>query len=92
MKIDSLKNDDIHFILQDSQLKNPDSRILSRPLASGPLLETVAHCYEGLTTGDIDRAVRKFWELQDLSSWKYINGTPVDGQLYSGRESVVIWG
>ncbi len=91
-KINTLTSGPVKFITQASQLLNPDARLVAQPTGHGPLLERMARCYEGMTTGDIDRAVRKVWEVSDLTNWRYLNGTPAEGQSHTGRDTIVIWG
>lgn len=79
-------------LLQSDQLENPDSRIVVAQVARGDRLERYANSYEGLTTGDIDQFVAKFWETGVIFPWKpYIQNATATG-FFSGRTDVIRWG
>lgn len=80
---------DVLFLLQASQLKNPDARIGYETNSSAPLLAEIAKCPQGVKTGDDSRRRRTFWEitLNDHPSWKPLRGAPdrdtfTDGASY----------
>ncbi|MBF0584646.1 MAG: N-6 DNA methylase, partial [Magnetococcales bacterium] len=77
---------------QGGQLRSPDARVTLDAEERGILLEKSARSYEGLTTGDLDRFVRNFWEIQESKRWScYIQNT-IDTTYYSGRTDIIHWG
>ncbi len=63
LKAAGLKTNSVKAVVQGSQVRNPDSRIILADLAGHPLLETYAACRQGIKTGDDPRYRRSFWEL-----------------------------
>jgi hypothetical protein len=63
-KQESLKSSEVFRSTQRQQLKNPDKRVILDELGDEPLLAQKAESHEGLTTGDLPRFTRKFWETK----------------------------
>ncbi|TVR60486.1 MAG: DUF559 domain-containing protein [Candidatus Competibacteraceae bacterium] len=83
---------EIKSVEQAKQLENPDARVALEEDTGGEFLEVLAYSHEGLTTGDIDRFVRKFWEIQHSGDWvNYIQNT-TDCIHYHGRTDIIHWG
>ena len=77
---------------QNEQLENPDGRILLQPLAKGTLLEAYAKSYEGLSTGDLNRFGRFFWEVPTVRKpWAFLIGATLETKAYSAREQILNW-
>jgi N-6 DNA Methylase len=77
-------------VAQAAQLQNPDARVAldSEPQLSR--LESYAHAYKGLGTGDDPRARRFFWELCEWRvAWHRFQSTPARASYFSGCESLV---
>ncbi len=80
-------------ILQTQQATNPDSRLTTEITKSAALLSAYAHAYQGISTGDVDRLKRYFWELKELGEkWKFFRGTVSADTHFAGCECVVNWG
>jgi len=91
-KAAALISDPVLLLHQSSQKHNPDSRISFGPGASHNLLSRYATTYEGLTTGDLDRFIRSFWEQPcKMDGWDYFIGATRNGVDYGGREQVLLW-
>ena len=87
-----LREGELVAVSQIGQLGNPDARVALKEKVNGDLLEIFAYSHEGLTTGDIDRFVRKTWEIQQSNDWvKYIQNT-TDSIHYHGRTDIIHWG
>ena len=87
-----IRQGDLLCSYQDTQLRNPDARVALEEDIGGELLEKYAYSHEGLTTGDLDRFVRKFWEIQESENWSsYIQNT-TKTIYYSGRADIIHWG
>ncbi|WP_310877580.1 Eco57I restriction-modification methylase domain-containing protein [Priestia megaterium] len=94
-KKNHLKNGQLKSILQVKQLENPDNRI-SFELSNNKnseLLSKYADFGKGSVSGDSPHYLRKFWEFDSLCSGrrKWLN-SPTEGELWSGREHVILWG
>jgi hypothetical protein len=88
----SLLQTKIIRLLTKQQLENPDSRISLQKIASGRPLSDLADSYQGVITGDKDRFVRGFWEV-DLSgsAWEYMSATNTSEEQFGGMETVLFW-
>jgi hypothetical protein len=77
---------------QESQRKNPMAILNGLSMSTQALVKDVATSYQGTSTGDAPRFLRKFWELDPLTSaWRYQQGTTSKTRHYGGRENVVLW-
>jgi hypothetical protein len=78
---------------QKKQLENPDARIILEELQAGSLLETCAQSFEGLSTGDLNRFGRKYWEVNAiLQPWSFFIGATLETKPFSAREQILNWG
>ena len=77
---------------QSAQIRNPDARISLGLKSSGTLLAHYARGIHGLTTGDLPRMQRYFWELEQLSdAWVRFQSTVTETQTYGGRSGMLFW-
>ena len=91
-KAAQLLTSEVKSVAQAKQLENPDARVALEDDLGGELLEVSAYSHEGLTTGDIDRFVRRFWEIQKSHAWtNYIQNT-TECNHYHGRSDIIRWG
>src|SRR5690606_20841235 len=58
---------EVKSVEQGRQLGNPDARVMLENEQKGELFESFAYSHEGLTTGDLDRFVRSYWEINKNS-------------------------
>jgi hypothetical protein len=83
---------EIRNVGQAAQLENPDARVSLEEDSRGMMLGEFAYSHEGLTTGDIDRFVRGFFEIQHSRNWaKYIQNS-LACIHYHGRTDIIHWG
>jgi hypothetical protein len=79
-------------ISQSAQIANPDYRILSTRSDNLKLLNIVASAFQGISTGDVDRFKRMFWEVGfPMKGWRYLASTVSENTLYGGLEHIVRW-
>lgn len=91
-KAATLQNGAFHLLSQRDQLTNPDSVVTVEPLKRGSLLAGVALSVEGLSTGDKDRYLVCFWEIDgDLASWQPFQVSPTGLAAYDGLQFLVRW-
>jgi hypothetical protein len=77
---------------QLEQLKNPDYRVTLRDPTTQKLLGSVVKSTEGLSAGDGERFILKFWELQHGDPrWAFLQSAPAETKLYCGITDVVLW-
>jgi len=77
---------------QLGQLSNPDARVVLEELGGAKLLSSYSRCYKGITSGDLPRLVRKFWDVpQKGDGWAFCQSTVQSHTLYGGREHVLLW-
>jgi len=66
LKMEELRSGQLKLLLQSQQLRNPDHRILVEELKSFDLLENHAEGLQGVSTADLGRFIRGFWENASL--------------------------
>ncbi|WP_202901724.1 Eco57I restriction-modification methylase domain-containing protein [Bryobacter aggregatus] len=77
---------------QARQLKNPSMVITTTELLHGTTLADYAGSVEGLSTGDSDRFVFRFWELPRITGdWTAFQRSPQDSEGDLGSDSVLRW-
>ena len=92
LKIGILKEGAIVWLNQNDQYLNPDHKMLLGDPVKGGLLSDYAQSVEGLSTGDNDRFVRRFWELDRISRvWERLQGPPSITSQEGGCEDVLLW-
>ena len=88
----NLKKKRLIFLIQEEQLKNPDSRIMLKQSSSKSVpLGQYAYSKRGIVNGDNEKWLRNFWEINNNSSWEYIQGSPSKADIFSGRSQVIDW-
>ena len=87
-----LREGEVVSVGQKEQLGNPDARIKLKDSEDEEYLSEYAETYEGLTTGDLDRFVCKFWErFQIADGWiPFIGGVTAFAD-YGGRDQIIYW-
>ena len=75
---------------QEEQLKNPDARVLLRPLGDHPPLSKIADYGKGSTTGDRPRYLLRYWEFDELPTQavRWLD-SPGRGRHWTGRSFVL---
>jgi len=104
LELDTVKNIDdkkkylrdkkVKILKQNTQLKNPNSRIsFELKQNSSALLSKVADFGKGSVSGDGSHYLRNFWEFNELIEGRklWLN-SPEDGKLWSGRGNIILWG
>jgi hypothetical protein len=94
-KAGGLREMPLHAFVPAKQRRNPDSRIIVETDVPGhmSLLSEYADSRYGLRTGDANRFIRHFWELDEVGpEWRFHQGTPDGTSPFSGRESILRWG
>ncbi|WP_295403120.1 DNA methyltransferase [uncultured Thiocystis sp.] len=79
------------LVSQQDQLKNPDFRIQLHEQSEFLLLGSFASSQQGITTGDLNRFGRCFWEVHLSQDWDYWQGTVEETQDFGGRHRVLYW-
>ena len=78
-------------IQQLRQFGNPDVRLIFEDTAVQARLDEYCVSIEGLTTGDMDRFVGKFWEGMPSEDWEpYVQNVDRSG-LYGARSDRIRW-
>jgi len=77
---------------QQDQLANPDSRVTLKDSNATALLGAIAKSTEGLSAGDGDRFILKFWEnAYPDGPWQFLQSAPPTTEFYSGLTDIVRW-
>jgi len=91
-KSHALRMVNVSAFAQLDQLANPDSRVTLENPSKTPLLGNIAKSTEGLSAGDGDRFILKFWENSCLGgNWQFLQSAPPATNLYSGLTDIVRW-
>ena len=91
-KSSALRTAEITYAQQASQLSNPMAILSGSALGSESLVGQIAVSYQGTSTGDAPRFIRKFWEVTPIGpDWRFQQGTTSESRLYSGRQNIVLW-
>ncbi|AGW91528.1 hypothetical protein N234_15975 [Ralstonia pickettii DTP0602] len=92
LKADALLVDPLLVVDQQSQLANPDARVVLEFMAAGSLLEKYCDALAGINTGDYPRWGRNWWELATLSvDWEYQQTTTASTRDFTGMTQAVKW-
>jgi hypothetical protein len=92
VKDSALPNIGITIVCQRDQRLNPDSRITLADHVPSSLLGQFVGSTEGLSTGDRDRFIRQFWELDPIADdWEFFQTAPSGNMLVDGFSEVVYW-
>ena len=68
-----------------------DYRIVIDEIGNGSRLSHFVKSRTGTRTGDNPQFLREFWEIYDLSDYRYLQSVPKDSCHYGGRSSVLLW-
>jgi len=90
-KIRELQAGRASLIEQTSQTKNPDHRITLDSSRKTDLLSEFCDSQQGITTGDLRRFGREFWEQYLGAGHKRWQGTAERSIEYTGRSKILIW-
>jgi hypothetical protein len=88
-----LQSRPFEYVSQVMQLQNPDCRItLDIQQSNVRLLKDFAECYQGVRTGDRDRFVFSFWEVNDFNgTWEPYRNTSKSDNPSDGITEVLRW-
>ncbi|MBM3105899.1 SAM-dependent DNA methyltransferase [Pseudomonas sp. V1] len=79
-------------ISQFQQIRNPDARISLENLAQTKLLSDYADGFKGLSSGDINRFIHRFWEHSaEESGWVFYQGSVEQSKPFDGKSQVLLW-
>ncbi len=91
-KAATLLEDELRVLPQLDQRQHPDSIITLVNLGTTTFLTRYASCYQGTSTSDNDRCIRKIWELSIIDPrWDYFAGPPERTDDFSGLTNAVNW-
>ena len=91
-KAGGLCSGDLQNIEQESQRHNPNAIITAQPVRQGRRLSELCSSVEGLSTGDAERFIRRFWEIPSRKyEFEFFHGSPDKRALYDGMTSVLLW-
>lgn len=87
-----LRTGDLAEVEQAAQLRNPSATIEMKTRATMVTLGSYARCYQGIGTGDINRYIQQFWEIESLHDvWEFYQSAPSKVAWASGMSDIVRW-
>ena len=92
-KAASLRSSPLAPVHHEEVSRNKDLRILISPLGRGDKLSKYASYHNGLVTGDSNRFIAAFWEI-DLTRdgpWIFHQSAPTGDEPFSAMSNVVRW-
>jgi hypothetical protein len=91
-KINHIASDEIQTADQLKQLANPTHTVSLTDLQQHPPLSQYVTALSGLSTGEMNRFLREFWEVSNLrDSWEFIQSGVAETTLYGGKSSIILW-
>lgn len=91
-KAAALASTAVGLVSQASQMDNPMAMLNGVALAASTLIGDIATSFQGTSTGDAPRFLRKYWEFDRIrSDWAPQQGTTAQTVLFGGRENLVLW-
>ena len=78
---------------QNEQAKNANYIIAFGDINNDlPKLVAIADCYQGIVTGDINRFIRSWWEMENISNgWEFYQQAPYSDLAFEGLTSAIFW-
>lgn len=90
-KAAGLLADDVKSVEQGKQLENPDAIVqIDNDVGFQSPLKNFCTFLQGSSTGDEPKFAKAFWEISNLSRWKFYQTAPDEGS-FSGRNHVWDW-
>jgi len=92
LKATSLKNFELSRIYQLGQLKNPDSTVTFEEHSKLPLLAEYCTALSGISTGELNRFTRRFWEVSGFGgAWELSQTSSTEVLHSTGLSNAVLW-
>ncbi len=78
-------------IIQNEQIYNPDSIINFEQKSAQKFLSDYVSALSGVSTGELTRFTRRFWEVSLNDAWEYIQTSVNSTDCYAGLSNVIFW-
>lgn len=77
---------------QMDQLRNPNSVIRFQDIGDVPLLSDFCSALSGVSTGELNRFSRCYWEVSKRGyEWEFSQTSTKDQKLYTGLTNIIFW-
>ena len=87
-----LRDSEINRFEQMRQLANPDATVLLTKMEDLPLLNCYTHSMRGIVSGDSEKWIRCFWEVQSIGDrWHFQQSTVGSTKHFDGRQHIIDW-
>jgi len=86
-----LRGQELSAFIQINQLENPEKKATFEEPSSLSTLEMYAFSTEGLSSGDGERFIQKFWEAGTRKAWPFFQDAPKSNAFFSGLSHVIQW-
>ena len=89
-----LRQGEVKRVEQAQQLENPDARVtLEQSNSNLQILASVSECYQGLRTGDSERFIHYYWEIERIiGDWELYRNSSKGVSEFEGMHEIILWG
>ncbi|MDA8228810.1 MAG: N-6 DNA methylase [Desulfitobacterium hafniense] len=89
-----LREGEVKQVEQARQLENPDARVtLEHSNSNLQILASAAECYQGLRTGDSERFIHYYWEIDRIGGdWELYRNSSKGVSDFEGMHEIILWG
>lgn len=78
-------------VVQVEQLDNPDAVVQFEQKSSLKLLSDYVSALSGVSTGELSRFTRRFWEVPLSDAWEFIQTSVNLTECHAGLSNVILW-
>ncbi len=91
-KIKLIKDGGLSFFSQKKQIDNAYFTIRFEDIGSVQLLSSFSSALSGVSTGELNRFTRKYWEIPTRGNqWEFSQTSIKDQILYGGLTNIIFW-
>jgi hypothetical protein len=91
-KDEASKITELQTVNQEEQLSNPDFVIQFNSSSKLPLLSEYADALSGVSTGELNRFTRRFWEVKIFNEkWELIQSSDNNPGIFGGLSNIIFW-
>ncbi len=91
-KMTGLITDDLKAMNQSNQLKTPNAVVTFEQVSELPLLSEYCSALSGVSTGELNRFTRRFWEVASFGvEWEFSQTSSNKEEYFTGFSNALFW-